>query len=277
MNLDALPFTLFILMIELAIGSQILLVVLDYRNEVTRGFVKTMAALNFAAVGLTLWIGVSLAQSPDVDGFRVDTDFYDPVNLALATTMGLTGLYVAPLLLGQRRIGLAIGSLSCLAGASVLVLLAALVSPPTWGYPAVLLSIVAGTGAMGAVTISMVWGHWYLTSSRLPARPLQHLAIVLLAFLGIQVLVMVLNLSVPVRETPDPANPLSVALMEAPAFWLRVGVGLVFPVILGYMALATAREQAMQSATGLLYIAMGAVFAGEVLARGLFFLTAKPI
>jgi hypothetical protein len=82
---------------------------------------------------------------------------------------------------------------------------------------------------------------------------------------------------VPVRITPTPANPLTLPLAEAPAFWLRVGVGLVFPVILGGMALQTAREQAMQSATGLLYIAMGAVFAGEVLARGLMFLTAKPI
>jgi hypothetical protein len=33
----------------------------------------------------------------------------------------------------------------------------------------------------------------------------------------------------------------------------------------------------MQSATGLLYICMGAVFAGEVLAKGLLFLTARPV
>jgi hypothetical protein len=35
--------------------------------------------------------------------------------------------------------------------------------------------------------------------------------------------------------------------------------------------------KAMQSATGLLYIAMGAVFVGEVLAKGLMFLTGRPV
>jgi hypothetical protein len=277
MNLDALPFTLFILMVELSIGSLILLVILDFRNDVTRGFVKTMAGMALIALGLTLWIGVSLSQESDVDGFRVDDAFYDPTNYALATTMVACGLYTAALLLGQRRTSLFFGVASGAGGLTTIGLLAALIAPPTWGYLAALLSLLAGTGALGAVTISMVWGHWYLTSSRLPAKPLQELAIVLLLFLAVQVVVMVINMAVPVRIVPTPANPLTLPLAEAPAFWLRVGVGLVFPVILGAMALQTAREQAMQSATGLLYIAMGAVFAGEVLARGLMFLTAKPI
>jgi hypothetical protein len=254
-----------------------LLVVLDYRNDVTRGFVKTMAAMALITIGLTLWIGVSLSQQDDVDGFRVDSGFYDATSYALAATMIACALYTAPLLLGQRRAALAFGTLSCVGGLVTVCMLAALIAPPTWGYLAALLSLLAGTGAMGAVTISMVWGHWYLTSSKLPAKPLQELAVVLLAFLVVQVVVMVINMAVPVRITPTPANPLTLPLAEAPAFWLRVGVGLVFPVILGGMALQTAREQAMQSATGLLYIAMGAVFAGEVLARGLMFLTAKPI
>ena len=38
-----------------------------------------------------------------------------------------------------------------------------------------------------------------------------------------------------------------------------------------------ANENAMMSATGLLYIAVGAVLVGEVLARGLLFLTAEPV
>jgi hypothetical protein len=33
----------------------------------------------------------------------------------------------------------------------------------------------------------------------------------------------------------------------------------------------------MQSATGLLYLAMGAVLAGEAVARGLLFVTAMPL
>jgi hypothetical protein len=36
-------------------------------------------------------------------------------------------------------------------------------------------------------------------------------------------------------------------------------------------------DMAMMSATGLLYIAVGAVLVGEVLARGLLFLTGVPV
>jgi hypothetical protein len=43
------------------------------------------------------------------------------------------------------------------------------------------------------------------------------------------------------------------------------------------MAWQSSRERAMMSATGLLYIAVGAVFAGEVLARGLLFATGSPV
>ena len=64
---------------------------------------------------------------------------------------------------------------------------------------------------------------------------------------------------------------------ENPALWLRMLVGLLFPVVLAYMAWRSSGERAMMSATGLLYIAMGAVMAGEVLARGLLFATAIPV
>ena len=60
-------------------------------------------------------------------------------------------------------------------------------------------------------------------------------------------------------------------------FYFRIGVGLAFSMILAVLALRTAMMRSMQSATGLLYICMGAVFTGEVLARGLQFVTAHPV
>jgi hypothetical protein len=82
---------------------------------------------------------------------------------------------------------------------------------------------------------------------------------------------------VPVREEPTPENPVDVGILGNPALYLRIGVGIVFPIILAVLSLKTTRLRAMQSATGLLYICMGAVFAGEVLAKGLMFLTARPV
>jgi hypothetical protein len=159
----------------------------------------------------------------------------------------------------------------------VIGLLAAILAPPTWGYPGILLALLAGTLAMGAVSVSMTWGHWYLTEGALPSWPLRDLAWILIVALGFQVVVLLVNLVIPVRETPAPANPVDVGLLANPAFYLRIGVGIVFPVILAILSLKTTQMKAMQSATGLLYIAMGAVFAGEVLAKGLMFLTGKPV
>ena len=52
---------------------------------------------------------------------------------------------------------------------------------------------------------------------------------------------------------------------------------LIFPLALAFMAWQSSIIRAMMSATGLLYIAMGGVLAGEVLARALLFSTARPL
>ena len=52
---------------------------------------------------------------------------------------------------------------------------------------------------------------------------------------------------------------------------LRLTIGLIFPALLTYAGWRTARARSMESATGLLYIDLGAVATGTILASGLFF------
>ena len=52
--------------------------------------------------------------------------------------------------------------------------------------------------------------------------------------------------------------------------------GLGLPIAFTYMAYDSSGVRAMQSATGLLYVSMALVIAGEVLAKGLLFVTAVP-
>ena len=73
------------------------------------------------------------------------------------------------------------------------------------------------------------------------------------------------------------SDGIGVSLGENPAFWLRVGVGLLFPIGVTWLAFRAAQIRGMMSATGLLYIALGAVLAGEVLARGLLFSTGHAV
>ena len=53
--------------------------------------------------------------------------------------------------------------------------------------------------------------------------------------------------------------------------WLRLLVGLLFPLVISWMALRTASTRSMESATGLLYIDMAAITSGTIVAAGLYF------
>ena len=150
------------------------------------------------------------------------------------------------------------------------------VSLPTWSPVIVVLSVVASTAVLGGALMAMLWGHWYLTSGRLPKEPMEQMALVVFVALVAQAVLVVAGAVAPAREVPL-SEGLGVSLVANPAFWLRVGVGLVFPIGVTWLAFRAAQIRGMMSATGLLYIALGAVLAGEVLARGLLFSTGQAV
>ncbi len=277
MNVAALPYTLLLILAELAIGSLWVTLASDLRGGVTRGFVMTMALCVAICGFLAYWTASGMSLGADVDGYRIDAAWFDDFKRAILVVTAASGLYTFAAFMGWDPIGRFAGIAGAIAGVLAIGVLSAMLAPPTWGFPAEFLALLAGTLAMGAVSVSMVWGHWYLTEGALPAWPLRDLSWGLLAALVFQVVVLLINLLVPVRETPTPESPVDVSLFLNPVLYLRIGVGLVFPIILAVLSIKTTQIRAMQSATGLLYIAMGAVFAGEVLAKGLMFITARPV
>lgn len=276
-NVEALPYTLLLILAELAIGSLWVTLASDLRGGVTRGFVMTMALCVAITAGLTYWSASAVNVGPTVDGYRIDDSWFDPAKRGILIVLITSIIYMFAVFMGWDPIGRLAGIAGAIAGAVVVVCFAGMLAPPTWGYPGSLLALVAGTLAMGAVSVSMVWGHWYLTEGSLPSWPLRDLAWILIAALAFQAIVVAVNLVIPVRSVPTPSNPVNVGLFENPALYLRLAVGIAFPVILAILSLKTTQLRAMQSATGLLYICMGAVFAGEVLAKGLMFLTGRPV
>lgn len=277
MNVEALPYTLLLVLAELSIGSLWITLGSDLRGGVTRGFVMTMALCVAVSAWLAYWTAGGIDLRGTVDGYRIDEGPFDDVRRALMVVIVTSSVYVFCVFMGWDPIGRLFGIAGSIAGLLAVGALAAMLAPPTWGFPAALIALIGGTLALGAVSVSMVWGHWYLTEGALPSWPLRDLDIVLLAALGFQVVVLAINLIVPVREAPTPANSIDVGIFGNPALYLRIGVGLVFPIVLGVLSFKTTQMKAMQSATGLLYIAMGAVFVGEVLAKGLMFLTGRPV
>ncbi len=275
MNLNAMPYTVLLILAEFSVGSLIAVLIAGARG-MTATFVKLSAVIVVFGAALTMLAAFNVSGA-EFEGYRLHEALFGPVRGVLIAFLALTVLYAWCVLGEQRRLSLPAGGLAAVVGLAGLGLLAYQVSPPTWGFAGVLLSLLVGALALGLVSEATILGHSYLVSPKLPGRPLQELTLLLLAVLALQAVLLTINAAIPTREVPESTAFLTGSLISNPAFWLRVGVGLLFPIALAYMAWQSSRERAMMSATGLLYIAVGAVFVGELLARGLLFVTGAPV
>lgn len=270
---DSLPYTVLILLVELAVGALIFVTLFDIRNMVTRGYVQTGAAIVVPTAVLAVLIAFSLNPKSEIDGFTLRPSVLDGfrVLLVLFTIVAVLNMITAftERMLAARLLGIIGG----LIGSITIALLAALVAIPAWSYAGVLASMLTSALVLGGALMAMSWGHWYLTNSGLPKEPLEQMSLLVLGAIIFQLLLVIVAAAAPVREVPITQTAFGVSLQENPAFWFRISVGLLFPLILTWLAWKAATIRGMMSATGLLYIAVGAVLTGEVLARGLLFAT----
>jgi hypothetical protein len=277
MNLAALPYTTFLLLLEFAVGCQAILLFAALRGDVSKGFLKMSAILVPLTALPALWITATFTGVTEVADYPLDESWLAPTRIALAVFAIASLVYNWFVWREQPGPAKPWGWATTLAGVAAIALAAAYVRLPTWGYPGALLSLLAGAVSLGAVSLGMILGHWYLVTPRLPEQPLNRLTLLLLAALAVQTVLVVINLAIPASYVPAAVENPEIGLAQNPVFWLRLGVGLIFPLALAYMAWQSSIIRSMMSATGLLYIAMGGVLAGEVLARGLLFTTARPL
>ena len=277
MSADSLPYTVLILLAELAVGALIFVTIFDARGMVTRGYVQTGAAIVVPTAVLALVVAFGLESESEIDGFTLRPGALDGFRVLLALFTALALLNMAAAFSERMRAARLFGAAGGVVGLIALALLAALVAIPAWSYGGVLASMLASALVLGGTLMAMSWGHWYLTNSGLPKEPLEQMSLLVLGALIVQTLLVVVAAAAPVREVPLTQAAFGVSLGENPAFWFRVGVGLIFPIVLAWLAWQAATIRGMMSATGLLYIAVGAVLAGEVLARGLLFATGAAV
>ncbi|MER3420929.1 MAG: hypothetical protein C4290_10570 [Chloroflexota bacterium] len=277
MSVAALPFAAFLVFLEFAAGTQVILLIPQARGQVSPGFLKMGAVMAFAGAALALWTTAALPAGDEVAGYRLDPSFLGPMRAVMAVFALLSLATLLFVFREDGRRGRALNAAASAAALVALALAAAVLRLPTWGYPGALLALVAGAASLGAVSLGMTLGHWYLVTPRLPEKPLNELTLVLLGCVATQTLVVAINAVLPVREVPVSADVAATSLLANLWFWLRLLVGLLFPLGLAYMAWQSSVVRAMMSATGLLYIALGAVLAGEIVARALLFTTAKPL
>jgi hypothetical protein len=272
----SLPYSVLILLVELAVGSLAMATVFDARRQVTAGYVKAAGITIVPLALLALWVEAGLGTETELDGYVLRPDWLGPFRIALVVFVACAVAHLVAALFERHRVGVALGAAGSAAGLAALAALAALVAAPTWSYAGMLASVVVSAAVVGGALMAMMWGHWYLTSGRLPKEPMEQMSLVVLGALVVQGVLLVVATALPARQVPL-GEGYGIGLAQNPAYWLRVGVGLVFPAFLAYLAWRAARIRGMMSATGLLYIALGAVLAGEVLARGLLFSTGLPV
>ena len=113
----------------------------------------------------------------------------------------------------------------------------------------------------------MILGHWYLNVARLPVVYLQRVTKVMLVLLALRLvwdLYAVIAAEVTVMGAIVPLFNF-LQLIDGVFIYLAFLFGVLFPLVLTYMALRSEMMNATQSATGLLYVGVISVAMGDLI------------
>jgi hypothetical protein len=253
---------------SLAVGSFGAVVLARLRTDATRGFLVFTAACAVAIAVLAYLSDQALPATLGGSPIVTDATFDTPRRVALGAFVVRAAAYTIALAQRRRAPALAAGALS--AAAAVLVCGALAWGGGTFGAVPLLVQLVVLAVATGGVFAAMILGHWYLVTPKLPEAPLILIARSLLAVVAVQLLLFAVWVAT--GAGPAGASPFGVLVGQWALFvWLRLIIGLVFPLVVSWAAVKTARSRSMESATGLLYINVGSIAAGTILAAGLYF------
>jgi hypothetical protein len=252
----------------LALGAFAAVVLARTRTDATRGYL-TFTTACAVAFGLLAVASDSALPSAIVNSpVATDPSWSGPRRLALAVFCGLATVYL--LMLIARRPAALVAYAALATGLATLMLGALGWGGSLAGAVPLLVQLGLLAAATGGVFAAMILGHWYLVTPKLPEAPLVLFGRVLTGVLVVQVVLFVVWTAV--GAGPNGESRFAVLVGPWALFvWLRLIVGLVFPLIVSWAAVQTARTRSMESATGLLYINVGTIAAGTILAAGLYF------
>ncbi|HEY8757563.1 MAG TPA: hypothetical protein VIN74_03615 [Candidatus Limnocylindria bacterium] len=269
MALATLPLVLCVLMVELAIGGAFLMWYIDRTEAAPSGFLKLTAfvdagAIAFAGVLLPALPRGDLVTRAGLDGTALATFAQVLVVVIVLVVAQLVASFTP-----WKAVREVVGIITILAGVFDLVL-AAVARPSTSPFDAfALIALPLGALALGGADAAMLLGHWYLVTPKLSSGPLQRAALVLVGAVILQIVLVAISVA-------RGEISLNMEMAFVVASGLRVGVGLFMTLAVALAAWWTARMNT-QASTGLLFVGLGCVLAGEVCARVLFFLTGAAV
>lgn len=198
-----------------------------------------------------------------------------PLLLALvAVTLLASVLYNRARHFGWRPALAPLLALALLSGAGAIVVGAS-------GGPAALVIAADVTSVMllGAAASAMVLGHWYLVVLDLPIAALRRLTVMLGASLILRALVVAIVLVGPAGLGYVQARAVAAGLWSPDGVfvWMRLLFGIAGPLSLIWFVWKTVEIRSTQSATGILYVQLFLVLAGELLAKYLRVAAGYPL
>lgn len=253
----------------LAVGSFAVVVVARLRTGATKGFLA-FTALCAAAFGVLAYLSdAGLPAIAEGSPVTADQAWDGARRAALLAFVALALITMIQVARGRR--GVVPGIAGCAAGLAALAL-----GGLTWGGAiggALLLTVqlLVLALATGGVFAAMILGHWYLVTPKLPEGPLVMVSRGLMGVVALQVVLFAAWTGLGVGPGAT-GGPFAALFGPWALFvWLRLLVGLVFPLVVSWAAMQTAKTRSMESATGLLYIGVGTIASGTILAAGLYF------
>jgi hypothetical protein len=259
MTIEALPFVNWIFWAALGSGSYLVLGGTELLGGTTRGYRLFMAGLLAVAAGLLLISELNLAPGTVAD------ETADMRRVLVWVFSGLAAAYLLASIAKWPRGGLALAT--GLAGVAAMTALAA--AGGTLSSSLFTLQLILTALALGAVSDAMLLGHWYLVTPQLSPTPLRRMMWLLLGTLLLQAGAFALSL------LTISSGPLGgpIGLFS----WLRLGVGLLGPMVITVLAILASRAASLQASTGLLYIGLAFVAAGSIAGASITYLTGVPL
>ena len=262
---QSLSYITWVLLGSLALGSLALTWLLRQTTDATAGFLGFSGILA-GVIGLG-WLAVEWGlPAPSELAIERGAELDEARRAAI-------GLFALLALVSGWRLRRGGSAMWVGAGAVVAGVMAMALAAWTWTGRApltssVLVGLLALTAVTGGSMAAVVLAHWYLVTPRISERPLVLTTRLLMLALLIQLLLFGVWLAAGI---PGLAPFAALTGPNALFVWLRLVVGILFPLALVWMAWRTALTRSMESATGLLYIELAVVMASTIVSAGLFF------
>ncbi|HLJ80150.1 MAG TPA: hypothetical protein VKT52_01610 [Ktedonobacterales bacterium] len=208
--MQILPLALFLVLLELTIGSYVTIYVLDLRGDTSRGFVVFQGVLYLVFAGITI-LAMNAVTPAHPSNYGLDASWLrwqGPLVVAFALLMIPWNVLLwrdkqpraqakkaakssnpaapAP---PSRRVRFVLGGLTSLVGLVALFVVGMgyrTLADSHLGGAFVVLALLAGGIALGGTMTAMLLGHWYLNTPTASGKPLEFTTIVLVVALALE-------------------------------------------------------------------------------------------